>query len=329
MKILYIGGTGEISYECLLRSVEAGHQCTVFNRGRDPEPLPRGVRRIVGDMASPADYEALGRETYDAVCQFRAFTPLEGRRDLAVFGGRCGQFVFISTASAYQKPPAQGRITEETPLVNPFWEYSRQKADLERLLLDAHHRGQLPVTIVRPSLTYRRRFPGTFASGDDWAWRMRQGRPVIIHGDGQALWTFTHSYDFAALFVPLLGNPNALGEAFHIMTDTTFTWEFLFEAAARALDIQPRFTFVPTQTLIRYNAAWTGPLLGDKAWTSLFDTSKIQRVSGTINKTVPLDDGFKRVMLKFEERMKSFTPDPQLHALIDRIAREQDALGAL
>ena len=328
MKVLYLGGTGEISYECLLRSVETGHECTVFNRGRDPEPLPSGARRIVGDMTNATDYAALASKNFDVVCQFRAFTPDDGRRDLEVFAGRCAQFIFISTASAYQKPPRQGRISEETPLVNPFWEYSRQKAELERLFIEAHRAGQMPVTIVRPSLTYRRRFPGTFASGDDWAWRMLQGRQVVVHGDGQALWTFTHSRDFAALFVPLLGNPKVLGEAFHIMTDTAFTWRFLFEATAQALGVQPKFAFVPTQTLIRYNPAWTGPLLGDKAWTSLFDTSKIEAISGPIPKPVPLDEGFNRVMLKFEERMKSFTPDPELHALIDRIAHEQDSLGA-
>src|SRR5262245_47249088 len=126
MRVLFIGGTGEISYECLLRSVQAGHQCAVFNRGRDSEPLPASVRRIVGDMVSPTDYEALGRESFDVICQFRAFTPEEGRRDLEVFAGRCGQFIFISTASAYQKPPPPSPITEETPLAHPFWEYSRQ-----------------------------------------------------------------------------------------------------------------------------------------------------------------------------------------------------------
>jgi nucleoside-diphosphate-sugar epimerase len=156
---------------------------------------------------------------------------------------------------------------------------------------------------------------------------MKQGRPVIIHGDGQALWTFTHARDFATLFVPLFGHQKALGEAYHIMTDTAFTWEFLFQATARALGVEPQLTFVPTQTLIRYNPAWTGPLLGDKAWSSLFDISKIQSISGVINQPVPLDEGFNRVMLKFEERMKSFSPDPELHALIDLIAREQDSLG--
>ena len=193
--------------------------------------------------------------------------------------------------------------------------------------MEAHRREQFPVTIVRPSLTYRRRFPGTFASGDDWAWRMLQGSPVIVQGDGQALWTLTHSRDFAALFVPLLGNPQALGEAFQIMTDTAYTWAHLFQSVGRVLGVEPKITFVPTQTLVRYNPEWTGPLLGDRSWTSLFDTSKIERVSGSVRQPVSLDDGFQRVKLKFEERMKSFMPDPELHALTDRIVREQETLG--
>jgi nucleoside-diphosphate-sugar epimerase len=328
MKVLYIGGTGEISYECLLRSVAAGHECTLFNRGRDPEPLPAGVRRIVGDMTSQADYDGLGRELFDVVCQFRAYTSDDCQKDLKLFGGRCGQYVFISTASAYQKPPAQGRITEQTPLANPFWEYSRQKARAESLLLDAHREGQLPVTIVRPSLTYRRRFPGTFASGDDWGWRMLAGRPVIVQGDGQALWTYTHARDFAAMFVPLLGNTQALGEAYQIMTDTAYTWEYLFRAVGRTLGVEPKLTFVPTQTLVRYKPEWAGPLLGDKSWASLFDTTKIEQVSGRIAEPVPLTEGFRDVLPRFRERMKNFAPDAALHALLDHIAREQNSLGS-
>ena len=238
MKLLYIGGTGEISYACLRASVAAGHQCTVFNRGRDSEPLPPGVAHIVGDLANETQYAALGQNKFDVVCQFKAYTPDEAQRDIRVFGGRCGQFVFISTASAYQKPPAAWRITEATPLINPFWEYSRQKAEMERILLEAHGRSQLPVTVVRPSHTYRRNFPGTFVSGDDHAWRMLQGRPVIVQGDGQSLWTLTNARDFAALFVPLLGNPRTLGEAFHVMTDTAFTWEQIFRAIGRALGVR-------------------------------------------------------------------------------------------
>ncbi len=194
--------------------------------------------------------------------------------------------------------------------------------------MDAHRRGQLPVTIVRPSLTYRRRFPSTFAGGDDWAWRMLHDRPVIVQGDGQALWTLTHSRDFAALFVPLLGNPQALGEAFQIMTDTAFTWEYLYRAVGHALGVEPNIVFVPTQTVVRYNPEWAGPLLGDKSWTSLFDTAKIQQISGPVREPISLERGFREVLPRFQERMKSFAPDVALHALLDLIAGEQQALGA-
>ena len=327
MKILIIGGTGEISYECLRHFAESGNQCTVFNRGRDPEPLPDGVTRITSDLSDDASYSQLGRDHFDVVCQFKAYTPREGRRDLEVFAGHCGQFIFISTASTYQKPPTHWRITEKTPLANPFWQYSRDKAELERMLLEASARGQLPVTVVRPSLTYRRNFPGTFVSGDDHCWRMLNGRPVIIHGDGQTVWTYTHARDFARLFAPLAGNSAAIGEAFHIMTETAYTWESLFQAVARTLNVEPQFTFVPTQTLVRYNSEWTGPLLGDKAWSTLFDTTKIQRISGAIPNLVSLTEGFAGVLPYFQARMAKFQPDAKLHTLLDRIAADQESLG--
>jgi len=328
MKVLYIGGTGDISYECLQRSVAAGHECTVFNRGREPEPLPSTVRRIVGDLTKDADFARLGNEYFDVVCQFKTFTLDDLRRDIRVFTGHCGQFIFISTASAYQKPLPAWRLTEDVPLGNPFWSYSRLKIEMEGMLLECHKRGDLPVTIVRPSLTYRRRFPGTFITGDDHAWRMLRGRPVIIHGDGQTLWTYTHARDFATLFVPLLGNPAALGQAYHVMTETAFTWESLFQGVAKALAVEPRFVHVPTQTLVRYHADWVGPLLGDKAWTTLFDTSKIQAISGGVADPVPLEVGFAGVLPYFQARMADYSPDPALHDLVDRIAREQESLGA-
>jgi nucleoside-diphosphate-sugar epimerase len=327
LKVLYIGGTGEISFECLLRSAEAGQECSVFNRGSGSEPLPAGVKQIVGDTTSAADYAQLAKQKFDVVCQFKAYTPAEAQRDIELFGDRCGQFVFISTASAYQKPPAAWRMTERTPLANPFWEYSRDKAEMERLLLAAHQSGKLPVTVVRPSLTYRRNFPGTFVGGDDHGWRMLQGLPVIVHGDGQTLWTLTHSRDFAALFVPLLGNERALGEVFQVMTETAFTWEHLFRAVAKTLGVEPKLVFVPTRTLVRYCADWTGPLLGDKSWSSLFDTTKVQAISGPVPEPMDLMAGLTKVRQYFERRMKTFKPDAALHALLDQIASEQDALG--
>ena len=328
MKVLYIGGTGEISYECVKAGAESGQEVTVFNRGRSTEPLPAGVRRISGDVSDDAAYRRLGQEHFDAVCQFLAFEPATIRRDKEVFAGKVGQYVFISTASAYQKPPRRVRITEDVPLENPYWAYSRRKAEMERQLMAWHAAGELPVTIVRPSHTYRRRFPGTFVKGHDWAWRMRTGRAVISHGDGMSLWVVTHSSDFARPFVNLLGNDKALGEAFHITSDEVSPWDFIFRAIGAALGVEPKIVHVPTETLVRYNPDWAGPLLGDKAWPVIFDNAKVKSAAGPFECATTMAEGMKRVAAEhYPARAAEYEPDEKLHALLDRIAEEQLALG--
>jgi len=330
MKVLYIGGTGEISYECVRRSAEIGQQVTVFNRGRGEEPLPPGVRRIVGDLADEAAYARLGEEGFDVVCQFLAYQTAAVQRDVRVFGGRCRQYVFISSASAYQKPPQRYVITEDTPLENPYWAYSRAKAQMEAYLLEQHRAGTLPVTIVRPSHTYRRRFPGGIAGGDDWAWRLLNGKPIVVHGDGTSLWTLTHSSDFAVPFANLLGNDRALGQAFHVTRHMeAHPWNDIVAEVARALGTAPKIVHVPTETLVRYNADWAGPLLGDKSWSVLFDNRKVMSVAGDWRCRVSLPEGMKRAAEHyFRFRAPAYQADPKLHALLDRIAAEQSALGA-
>jgi len=326
MRVLYLGGTGEISYACVHASVAAGHEVTVFNRGRTTEPLPDRVHRITGEL-NDAAYRALGEQTFDAVCQFLAYEPTQIEADLQVFSGRCGQYLFISTASAYQKPPATWRITEDVPLTNPFWPYSQTKADMERTLFRWHADGKLPVTIVRPSHTYRRKFPGTFVAGDDHVWRMLNHRPVILHGDGTGLWTWTHATDFARAFVRLLGHPKGLGEAFHITRPDAFTWNDIFAAIANALNVKPQIVYVPTRTLVKYDPEWEGPLLGDKAWPVQFDLTKLKSVIGEFDCTVDAPSGAASVVPHYRERAAAFQPDEKLHALMDRIAAEQSALG--
>ncbi len=327
MKVLYIGGTGEISYACVAAGAAAGQEIAVLNRGRSDEPLPPGVRTIRGEL-NDVTYCDLGGCGFDVVCQFLAYAPQQIEQDLAIFGGKVAQYLFISTASAYQKPPRDWLITEETPLGNPFWPYSQTKADMEAMLFRWHEAGKLPVTVVRPSHTYRRKFPGTFISGDDHVWRMLHGRPVIIHGDGTGLWTHTHASDFARPFVRLLGNPKAIGRAFHVTRPDATTWNAIFQTIGRVLGVEPIFVHVPTATLVKYIPEWTGPLLGDKAWPVQFDLTNLASVVGEVTCTVSMEEGLRSVVPHYRRRAAGFVPDEKLHLLIDRIAAEQAALGA-
>jgi len=329
MKILYIGGTGEISYSCVQAGAQAGQDITLFNRGTTAEPLPPGVKSIRGEM-NDTTYRELGSRGFDVICQFLAYTPEQIEKDREIFSGKIAQYLFISTASAYQKPPTDWRITENTPLANPYWPYSQTKADMEATLFQWHAEKKFPVTIVRPSHTYRRRFPGTFIPGDDHVWRMLTGRPVIIHGDGTSLWTYTHATDFAKPFIRLLGNPRAIGEAFHITRPDATTWNAIFSTIAKVLDVNPTFVYVPSQTLIKYNPEWTGPLLGDKSWPVQFDLTKLaklQSVAGELDCTISTEAGLQAVVPHYRERAGRFVPDEKLHALVDRIAADQSRLG--
>lgn len=330
MKVLYIGGTGEISYECVKRSVEIGHEVTVLNRARRVEELPRGARQVTGDLSAAEPYAGLAGERFDVVCQFLAYTLQTVQRDAEFFAGRCGQYVFISSASAYCKPPQSYIVTEATPLVNPYWPYSATKAAMEQWLLAQHAAGRLPVTVVRPSHTYRTRFPGGIADGDDWAWRILQGRPVIIHGDGSSLWTITHSRDFAAAFCNLLGKPAALGEAFHITQHMhAYAWNEIMQEVGRSLGREVDLAHVPSDTMVQYDPEWSGPLLGDKTWSVMFDNSKVMSVAGAFECKVSLAEGLAGSAEHYRRcRAPHYKPDEKLHALLDRIAADQRKLGS-
>ena len=328
MKVLYIGGTGEISCACVHRSVKVGHDVTVFNRGLCDEPLPEAVHRITGDINDPAAYAALAGGGFDVVCQFLAYDIATVQRDVEVFSGRCGQYVFISSASVYQKPPAQYVITEETPLDNPYWPYSQAKIAMEQYLLAQHAAGKLPVTIVRPSHTHRRSFPGGLAGGDEWAWRIVNNKPIIVHGDGSSLWTLTYSTDFAVPFANLLGNDEAIGEDFHITRHMlSYTWNEIFAEVGRALGTETIIAHVASDTLVQYEPRWAGPVLGDKARTVLYDNTKVKSVAGDFQCTMDLPASMGAAAEHYRRRAAAHQPNAKLHALIDRIIAEQGALG--
>ena len=323
--ILFIGGTGQISLPCVYEAVAAGHDVSVLNRGKTGVPLPAGVSVIAGDMDHAETYGELGDRMFDVVCQFRAYTAEQMKRDIAAFTGKTGQYVFISSASAYQKPARHYVITERTPLENPHWEYSRNKIACETVLSE---QSALKWTIVRPSHTVRTGLPLAIGDGDAVARRLLRGAPVIVHGDGHSLWTLTRSADLAVPFIKLLGNGQALGEDFHITGDRGFTWDEITEAIAAGLGVEAKIVHVPTDTLVRYNKEWEGPLVGDKCWSALFDNSKVKRVAGDFTCAVDLKTILEELIAHFKGR--NATADQAPHALdplMDRICKEQAALG--
>ncbi len=325
LRVLFIGGTGQISLTAVREAVAAGHKVTVFNRGRTAVALPESVEVMHGDMADDAAYSALADLRFDVVCQFMVFTPSEMARDIATFAGKTAQYVFISSASAYQKPVTDYPITEKTPLDNPYWEYSRQKAACERLL---QAQSLLPFTIVRPSHTVRTRLPTSVGGPDVVGSRMLRGLPVIIAGDGTSLWTLTRAADLSVPFVRLFGNKGALGEDFHITADRGHTWLAIYAALAEGLGVAAKIVHVPSETLARYRPDWEGGLLGDKAWTVMFDNAKVKRVAGPFTCAEDLPTILAEPLAHY--RAGIAPSGPRLHELdplFDRIVAEQSALG--
>lgn len=323
MRVLYIGGSGEISFACVEAAVRAGQQVTVFNRGIRGEKLPAKVEQVVGDLNDDAAYAELASREFDTVCQFIAFDTDTVSRDIDTFAGRCGQYVFVSSASAYRKPWRSGWITESTPLDNPFWEYSRLKAACEKLLFDAQVAGRLPVTVVRPSHTYRRRIPGTCVPGIHLAWRILNDKPVIVHDDGETLWTLTHADDFARAFAGLCGNERALGEAFHITSDGARCWSEIVDLVGNALAHSPRVLHVPTDRLIEYSGHWLGPLKGDKSNSLVFDNGKVRGATGDWRCEISLEAGLESAAkITRNQLADGYTPDERLDALIDQIVAD-------
>ena len=323
LKVLYVGGTGQISFDCVHRSVAAGHETSVFNRGNSGADLPEGARRIIGDI-NKSSYDVLGHESFDVLCQFRAFTPDDVQRDIDLFAGKVGQYVFISSASAYQKPPRAFVVTEDVPLENPFNEYSRLKTESEALLTA---QSRLPYTIVRPSHTFRTRLPSALGEGFLAPRRMLQGKPIVAPGDGSSFWTITRAEDFATPFVNLLGNDRALAEAFHITADRAFTWDQIYRGIGLAVGADPTLVHVPSDTLVRYNPDWLGALTGDKANSMIFDNSKVKSVAGDFACHADLEGMFDLPLQGFQAGATRTDAERDLDALLDRIAADQQAIA--
>lgn len=328
MKILIIGGTGTISSAITRQLVAAGHELWLINRGNRTAELPDGIKLITGDINNREDevVAKLGNEQFDAVCEFIGFLPSQVERDIRLFTGRTKQYVFISSASAYNKPVRNHIITEGTSLANPYWEYSRNKIACEELLMKAYRETGFPVTIVRPSHTYCERGVPVSVHGPRGSWqvlkRMLEGKRVIVHGDGSSLWTLTWNEDFARGFIGLLGNPKALGEAFQITSDESLTWNQIYQAVADALGVEFKPYYVSSDylaTIAPEAYDLRGNLLGDKAASVVFDCSKLKRAVPGFCATTRFDQGVRYAVAYIKAHPELQIEDPEFDIWCDKV----------
>jgi nucleoside-diphosphate-sugar epimerase len=330
MNILFIGGTGNISAACVRRALDEGHAVSVLNRGsRDIDAYigrPGAVSLIADIHDEQAAAHVLNNRVFDVVANFIAFTPEDVERDIRLFSERCGQYVFISSASVYEKPPGTPFITESHPLRNPYWAYSRDKIACEAVCTQAYRERGFPAVIVRPSLTYQTVIPLALGGWDDYGIikRMRAGKPIIVHGDGTSLWTVTHSEDFARGFNGLLGQPSTHGHAFHITSDEVLTWNDIHEAVAAAAGVEPHLVHIPSDFIIAAAKAagqgWLeGSLLGDKAASVIFDNTKIKRFVPGFQARIPFREGIRRTIAWFEADAARRKVDPAGDVFLDGI----------
>ena len=326
MKALFIGGTGTISMAITKQLAEnPDWELYLLNRGSRNDNVPANVKLLSVDINDEAAVlEILGDLQFDTVCDFIGFVPAQLERDYRLFKDRTKQFMYISSASAYQKPLGDYRITESTPLANPYWEYSRNKIACEEYLMKMYRENGFPITIIRPSHTYDERSIPMGAHGNNGSWqvakRMLEGKPVIVHGDGTSIWTMTHNSDFAKGFIGLMGNIHAIGEVYHITTDEGLTWNQIYKIVADALGVEFKPYYVPSDFLQAVsNYDFEGGLIGDKANTVVFDNSKLKRAVPGFCATVRMDQGIKKTVeyvLAHEEYQVS---DEEFDAWCDRV----------
>ena len=321
MKVLFIGGTGNISTATSRLAVAKGIDLYLLNRGKSPLSV-EGAHSIIGDTSTPEQLEqALKGHEWDVVVNWIAFTRDEVARDIKLFAGKTKQYIFISSASAYQKPPSHYLITESTPLANPFWQYSRDKIACEDALMLAYREQGFPATIVRPSHTYDTVIPVALGGWTEYniVDRLRKGKKIIVHGDGTSLWTLTHSDDFAIGFAGLLGHQKAIGHAFHITSDEVLTWNQIYEGLAAAVGVAPNIVHVPSDFICHHWPDQTGNLLGDKAHSAVFDNTKIKTFVPEFNAVIPYATGIRRTLAWLQEDPSRQVIDLEMERQTDKV----------
>jgi len=322
MKVLFIGGTGNISTGCLQPTLDKGHELFIFNRGQHPAEIPPGVVCLRGNARNKDDMAKLASShRFDVVVNFIAFNPDDVALDIEVFGGKVLQYIYISSASIYQKPPNHYIITESSPLRNPFNPYSAKKIDAEDRLRKAFREQDFPVTIVRPSHTYGNTIPSNLGGIRDYTLvdRLRAGKEVIAHGDGETLWTFTHNSDFAAAFADLFGNLRAIGEAYHITSDEVITWNQSFQIVARECGGTANIVHIPTDYIHNVDPEMARPLLGDRTYSLVFDNTKIKQISPGFHAKVTYAEGVRRTLAYYERHPEMKKVNQQAVEGLDRV----------
>jgi len=325
LRILFIGGTGLISTACAAATVGAGHELWLLNRGRSRlATIVSPERVLTADAHDEAQVtSAVQRQDFDVVVQWVGYLPSHVAQDIRVFAGT-RHYVFISSASVYEKPPSNWLITESTPKRNPFWQYSRDKIACEELLRQAHSEAGFPATIIRPSLTYG---PSQIpVAVNSWSKpysvidRMRRGAKVIVPGDGTSIWTITHNSDFAKGLIGLLGHPMAIGEDFHITSDESLTWNQIYQLTANAAGVEPDLLHVPSDGIIASDPDLEGSLWGDKAHSAVFDNSKLRSLVPDFKATLPFSLGIEEAVGWFDANASRREIDHEANARWDRLA---------
>lgn len=325
-RALFIGGTGTISMAITRRiAKDDDWELYVLNRGSRTAELPDNVKTIQADINDEAAVkEAVKNMTFDCVGEFIGFVPEQIERDIRLFAGKTKQYIYISSASAYNKPCADYVISEGTSLANKYWEYSRNKIACEELLMKEFRENAFPVTIVRPSHTYDERSVPLGVHGSRGSYqvvkRMLEGKPVIVHGDGTSLWTMTFNEDFAKAYTGLMANPHAIGEAFQITGDETLTWNQIYETIAKTLGVEYKPYYVSSMFLAQAgNFDFLGSLVGDKANSVVFDNSKLKRAVPGYTPNIRFEQGVKKTLDYIEAHLELKVEDPEFDEWCDKV----------
>lgn len=327
MKVLFIGGTGTISQAVSKEAVKNGMDLYLYNRANNNHLAPKEAQVIKGNIRNiDESQKKLKDHNFDVVVDWVAFTEEDIQNDIKLFKNKTKQFIFISSASAYQKPQTSYLIDESTPLSNPYWKYSQNKIACEKILMNQYRENNFPVTIVRPSHTYGNTSIPAAINSSKAPWslidRMRKGKPILVHGDGSSLWTMTHNSDFAKAFIGLIANKQAVGHAFQITSDETLNWNQIYEEIADAAGVTDlNLVHIASEKIAEYDSSYWGKLLGDKAVSVVFDNSKIKRFVPNFKAVIPFAQGITKSINYFENHSYLQKIDQDWNDLMDKIIK--------